>query len=296
MGLQKTLSIILLSAITIVTILYISNPSCEENYKHFVEKYYKNIKPSVQSTQHFENNCPYQSRLDVKLAVREQYGVENKSKILNMIDHVLYINLPLRADRNKEVKNELDILGLPYTRIEGVVNKFGGLGCSMAHLKAIKYAKTNNFKNVLICEDDIHFKFNRGELHNNLVQALTYLGNDYDVLMLTGGRVKSYNIVNTKVVRQVETAQTRTAYLVNSTYYDTLIANFDDNVRELVSRGPRSYTGNVDDQQYGYGFAGDQYWKHLQPVDRWFIMKPRQCKQRKSFSDIQKITADYSDS
>ena len=292
------ISIILMSAIIICTILYVSGPSCKENYRRSIEKYYKNIKPADSSLQIFDKAGALddQSRWNVARTVREQFSAENNSKIINMISHVLYINLPNRSDRDAQIKRELDTIGLSYTRIEGVVNKFGGLGCSMAHLKALQYAKRNNFNNVLICEYDMKLKYNREKLYNNLVQALTYLGNDYDVLMLTGGRVKSYNIVNTKVVRQVETAQTRTAYLVNSTYYDTLIANFDDNVRELVSRGPRSYTGNVDDQQYGYGFAGDQYWKHLQPVDRWFIMKPRQCKQRKSFSDIQKITADYSDS
>jgi hypothetical protein len=298
MDLAMIISIILMSAIIICTILYVSGPSCKENYRRSIEKYYKNIKPADSSLQIFDKAGALddQSRWNVARTVREQFSAENNSKIINMISHVLYINLPNRSDRDAQIKRELDTIGLSYTRIEGVVNKFGGLGCSMAHLKALQYAKRNNFNNVLICEDDMKLKYNREKLYNNLVQALTYLGNDYDVLMLTGGKVKSYSIPGQSFVRRVESAQTRTAYVVNSNYYDTLIANFADNVRELASRGPSCYSGNVSEQPLGKGFAGDQYWKHLQPGGRWFIMKRRLCKQRKSFSNIQNVITNYLDS
>jgi len=298
MGLSDTISIILISSIVICTILYINNSSCKENYKHSIEKYYKNITPSAQSIRIFDkaSSATNQSKWNVAKTVREQYTAENNSKIINMIDHVLYINLPSRTDRNLQVKRELDMIGLPYTRIEGVVNTFGGLGCSMAHLKALQYAKNKHFKNVLIVEDDVQFKYNRNNLYNNLVQAFSYLGDDYDVLMLTGGKIKSYSIPDTSIVRRLESAQTRTAYVVNSNYYDTLIQNFENNIYELSQRGPSSYKGRITDQPKGHGFAGDQYWKHLQPVDRWFIMKHRQCRQRKSFSNIQNTSTNYLDS
>ena len=298
MSFSKTISIILLSSIVICTILYINNSSCEENYKCSIEKYYKTITPSAQSMRVFDKtrSTSNQSKGNIAKTVREQHTAENNSKIRTLLAHVVYINLFERPDRKAQVKKELEMFGLPYTRIEGVVSNFGGLGCSMAHLKALQYAKKKNFKNVLILEDDCKFKYNRNKLYNNLVQALSYLGEQYDVLMLTGGNIKSYRIRGTAIVRKLESAQTRTAYCVNSTYYDTLIQNFEDNINELRRRGPSSYSGSVTDQVKGFGFAGDQYWKHLQPVDRWFIMKPRQCKQRKSYSDIQKITTHYFDS
>ena len=91
-------------------------------------------------------------------------------------------------------------------------------------------------------------------------------------------------------------AQTRTAYLVNSTYYDTIINNFKENCMELERRGPSSYKGSVFDQPKGKGFAGDQYWKRIQYVDKWYIMNPKLCSQRPSFSNIQNRSVSYTDS
>ena len=104
------------------------------------------------------NNLINPSRHDIKTLAKETYNTVNAEKLKKLIDHVVYINLN-RKDRNNETIAELEKLGLDYTRIEGVVNKFGGLGCSKAHLKALEYAKSKGFKNVLVCEDDIKFKF-----------------------------------------------------------------------------------------------------------------------------------------
>ena len=303
MGLNRSssISIILIITIIIVIVLFIvsGGGSCKENYNKYIEKYYNGSQPSDSANKVFSDaiaDTSVYSKTEVKHVVREQYFDDNAKKAHALIEHVLYINLPTRQDRNRQAVGELEILDLPYTRIEGVVNNFGGLGCSEAHLKALQYAKDHKFKNVLICEDDIMFKHNREKLHEHLVKGLVHLGNDYDVLLLTGGKVKSTSIPATKNLKHVTSAQTRTAYLVNSGYYDTLIQNFEDNIRELSSRGPESYAGNVSDQPRGKGFAGDQYWKHLQQLDRWFIMNPRLCRQRKSYSNIQKQVMYYKDS
>jgi GR25 family glycosyltransferase involved in LPS biosynthesis len=285
-------SIIIGIVILMCIILSVTN-SCNETFESRVKKVYKNYKPTYTQIESFNKL----NNLSVKKTVKEMYYNDNENRIKKLIDYVLYINLPHRKDRKIQTINELQILGLPFDRINGVVTDFGGLGCSKAHLNALLHAKSNNFKNVLICEDDIIFKFGRRDLYRYLTEALTYLDNNYDVLMLTGGAGSiSKEIPNVKYVRQLKSAQTRTAYLVNSRYYDKLINNFRENIHELETRGPTSYTGTIHDQKYGRGFAGDQYWKRIQPIDEWYIMKPKLCKQRKSYSNIQKRITDYKES
>jgi GR25 family glycosyltransferase involved in LPS biosynthesis len=288
-----TVLIILILAI----IIFVSIPrGCQrESFESKINRVYKNYKPTIDEIEQYKRVETENTKYNTSY-VKEMYQYDNNRHIKNLISHVLYINLPTRTDRNNQTVKQLDMLGLPYQRISGVVTDFGGLGCSMAHLNALRYARDNNYPNVLICEDDIEFKYDRNTLYKYLTEALRYLDNNYDVLMLSGGSVKSKSIPNVKYVRQLESAQMRTAYLVNQTYYDRLIKNFEDNVDELARRGPTSYTGTINDQPYGKGFAGDQYWKRIQPVDRWFIMKPSLCRQRKSYSNIQNKVTKYTDS
>lgn len=299
-NMTSILSIIMIGAIVIVIILFTTKSSCKEtNLEKYKTRYLNDISensPHMENFMYQYNNLINPSRHNIKTLAKETYDTVNAEKIKKLIDHVVYINLPNRKDRDNETIAELEKLGLDYTRIEGVVNKFGGLGCSKAHLKALEYAKSKGFKNVLVCEDDIKFKFTRGKLYKLLISALMYLGNNYDVLMLTGGNVKSYKIPGTHNPKKLYMAQTRTAYLVNSTYYDTIINNFKENCMELERRGPSSYEGSVFDQPKGKGFAGDQYWKRIQYVDNWFIMNPKLCRQRASFSDIQNKSVSYTDS
>ena len=292
------LSIIMIGTIIVVIILFATKSCKETNLEKYKTRFLRDIPENSHHMENFMyryNNLINPSRHNIKTLAKETYDTVNAEKIKKLIDHVVYINLPNRKDRNNETIAELEKLGLDYTRIEGVVNKFGGLGCSKAHLKALEYAKSKGFKNVLVCEDDIKFKFIRGKLYKLLISALTYLGNNYDVLMLTGGKVKSYKIPGINSVKQLYMAQTRTAYLVNSSYYDTLINNFKENCMQLERRGPSSYEGSVFDQPKGHGFAGDQYWKRIQYVDKWYIMNPKLCSQRTSFSDIQNKSVSYVD-
>ena len=71
---------------------------------------------------------------------------------------VLYINLDSRPDRNENVKNELNKIGIINpVRFKAIKLDNGALGCSMSHLKCIEIAKLNKYDNVFICEDDIEF-------------------------------------------------------------------------------------------------------------------------------------------
>ena len=249
--------------------------------------YYETYNNLMKNTQIMENNqSEIKSRrwagVELKNLTKELFASHDKKSVHNIIDHVLYINLPSRLDRKTSTEAELAKLGLPYSRIDGEPNKFGGLGCSKAHLKALQYAKDKNYSSILICEDDVTFKFSANKIHRYLSSAIGSVGTNWDVILLSGGNVRSTPAG--KYIKRLKSAQTRTAYLVNASYYDTLINNFTQNVHELTTRGPESYRR---------GFAGDQFWKRLQPVGNWYIMSPKLCRQRKSYSNIQNQVKDY---
>jgi hypothetical protein len=66
-------------------------------------------------------------------------------------------------------------------------------------------------------------------------------------------------------------------------YYDKLIANFREGLKQLIlNPSKRSH------------YAVDLYWTHLQRVDGWLMMTPATICQRPSYSDIEKIPVDNS--
>lgn len=97
-------------------------------------------------------------------------------KKLNNIGHVLWINLDTEVDRQHHMTTLLDSYGIEHTRISAIdargendvsdllVGKYpelisqGELGCTMSHLKAIKYFyEETDLPHIIICEDDIVF-------------------------------------------------------------------------------------------------------------------------------------------
>ena len=198
---------------------------------------------------------------------------------------IVYINLENRKDRRESIERELKFFDsiIPIIRINANYKpKYGGLGCSLSHLTALKYAKNNNFTNVLICEDDFvlypEYKNNVSEIVNNAIRSIP----NYDVIMFASNtKTKSkYN----EYVDKIIDAQTRTAYLVNEKFYDTLLLNYKECVKLQKKYGPA---------MYDMGHAGDQYWKKLQPLSEWYVLKNKIGYQIKSYSDIQKKIVDY---
>lgn len=74
-----------------------------------------------------------------------------------MIDHVFYINLEYRTDRRKSIESLISAIGLQDVseRVPGVVHdKIPFIGCSTAHVNALKMALERGYENTLILEDD----------------------------------------------------------------------------------------------------------------------------------------------
>lgn len=186
------------------------------------------------------------------------------------IDKVLYINLAKRTDRNEHMKKMTQVFGDKVIRVEATEADPGYIGCTQSHIRCLEMAIENKWKNVLILEDDSEWR----DLDTNYSSVEKLITQPYDVLLLCGGCI---NANNNKVV----SSQTATAYLVNSSYYETLLANFKEGFQKLLETNNYSV------------FAIDQYWKQLQSRDNWYITLPILIYQRPDYSDIEKRYVSY---
>lgn len=190
------------------------------------------------------------------------------------VEKVVYINLDERNDRRVEIQREL-LQAFPASKIQrfsAIRHSNGAIGCTKSHIAVLEMAKAAGWANVLIVEDDLVWQ-------NYDIAAPRFdamLQSPYDVIVLGGSYVRCHSGTG-----RLHSCQTTTGYIVDAHYYDTLLANFKEGLREFEAGGPYAK------------FALDQYWKRLQPVDNWYIVQPLFCMQRAGYSDIEKRVVDY---
>lgn len=202
-----------------------------------------------------------------------------KGKFTNKfkIDKIIYINLDHRSDRRKEIESELNKFNLKYERFPAISHTNGAIGCSKSHLAIIKYAKQNNYKNILVLEDDFEFIINKYTFYDE-INKLSQV--NFDVCLLAYNTPNLYDCPYSFLYK-IKDAQTASAYIVQSHYYDTLITVWENAIKLFEETN--------DDTKY----TCDQSWKPLQEKDNWYCFKTRIGKQRKSYSDIQKGIVNY---
>lgn len=191
----------------------------------------------------------------------------------DFVDKVVYINLAKRPDRNEHMKEMTKIFGKKVLRFEAIEETPGYLGCAKSHIGVLELAIQENWKNVLVLEDDADW--NHFEQNYKRLEALST--RIYDVILLGGVAVQKDS------VDRVHSSQTATSYLIQNHYYNTLLTNFKE-----------AYNGL---QTEGYGrYAIDQHWKHLQSRDVWYILSsPCMIYQKPDYSDIENTHVDYRD-
>ncbi len=230
------------------------------------------------TTSSLESKKPSISHLQTKEMV---YGYG-----FDMFDHILYINLDKRTDRRWQIENEFIKMGVTkdrMTRISGVIDKFGALGCSKAHQQALEYFETNTqWSNVLIVEDDAVFCQSR-DYTNSILAQFCSLHVKWDVLQLFAN-VQKFEETQFEFLVRLTESQTTAGYAINRHYLPTLKSN----IREGIEKLQNFDVSNGD-------FCIDQYWKSLQKTDNWFTFHPILGHQRDGFSDIEQRTTNYTD-
>lgn len=198
--------------------------------------------------------------------------------INNYISHVIYINIDARKDRKDRILNELSIFDpKKITRISAVKNLDNPIiGCTQSHIKALKLAKKMQYSNVLILEDDaVWFNINKGyPIFEMLAKK------PYDVIML-GGTMPNFN----RDTFAIKFSYGAHAYLVNSSYYDTIISEAENAINLYNPSRPGSKKENA---------AINVKYTTLQPKHKWFIISPPLMFQGKSYSNIEKTNVNHS--
>jgi GR25 family glycosyltransferase involved in LPS biosynthesis len=188
----------------------------------------------------------------------------------NFIDKIVYINLDHRQDRRDIMKKFFEKGNIPLEkviRLPAVNRVRGGLGCLESHTKALKMAKENSWKNVLILEDDLEWLDLEGGYKR--LEELSQKP-EWDVIMLLGWYWK-YDFP------RIYDANNAGAYLVNSSYYDTLLKNRQTGLFNMKKAFGFHFNSKRNDADSG--------WKILQKTDKWYGLEPCICRQVDGYSD-----------
>jgi GR25 family glycosyltransferase involved in LPS biosynthesis len=165
-------------------------------------------------------------------------------KIQEFVDEAYYINLDYRTDRREFMETQLKSLGLYdfIKRIPGV-DVFGkteyivedhnkmflaGQACSFAHRNAIKKAKENGSKNVLVLEDDALFyncdEYNGLDIIESALDDLSKI-NNWEIYFLGSTIYDKELDLRAPNLIKCECCVSLQGYVVNHTCFDKIIDN-----------------------------------------------------------------------
>jgi len=204
--------------------------------------------------------------------------------VLNQFfDKIYCINLDHRTDRWEECIEMFNHYGLDVERVSPFPPDEEPICCiTKADLSLIKTAKKiievskqNNYKNVLILEDDVEFcdylKDYTGEsIEKRFNDNINFLPEDWDVLYLGSGIDTGNKSLISGEMYKVGFAHTTHAVGISSKFFDVIISYFE-NPQEAI----------------------DIIYSRLMGEYKMYSFFPNLMSQRPSFSDIQKINVNY---
>lgn len=101
----------------------------------------------------------------------------------------------------------------------------GCVGCLLSHLEILKLAKKNNYKSILILEDDVVFS---DDIEQKLENLYKNFPNEWDMFYLSGSLIKEGEKFD--YYSELISAHTTHSYAVNCTAYDILIKLLETNI------------------------------------------------------------------
>lgn len=201
---------------------------------------------------------------------------------MELLDHTFFINLDHRTDRLEHVTKEFEKMGINAERISGIQPKSPAIGCTMSHIKCLELAKTRNYDQIFICEDDITFT-NPELFKENIKKFNDNKFINWDVLIVAGNNRPPHQELYEYAAR-VFYCQTTTGYIVKRDFYDILLDNFKTGLKKLIQNPENKFE-----------YAIDKYWLPLQMQNYWYLITPLTVTQYDNYSDIEQKTTVYSD-
>lgn len=204
------------------------------------------------------------------------------------VDQIYYINLEKRIDRRENIENQIktffDATLENTTRIPGVVANSnskidGAMGCTMAHLNVITDAIKNNYKRIMVLEDDFEFICNETKFYKDIHQFLETYDN-FDIFLLAFGDHKSQKI--TDLLEIVHKSLSTSGYIISNKAFQSLQNVCNDSIRILKE------TKSVPKG------AIDVVWENIMKSrQNTYKFNYRVGKQLASYSDIEKRHVNY---
>jgi hypothetical protein len=206
--------------------------------------------------------------------------------VIDYFDRTSIINLPERADRRVETRNEFDRAGWQFENKK--VDFFSAIrpesaagfpgsgvrGCFLSHMNAIKKAKHDNLANILIMEDDIAFV---SDINTIAAEALEELKHVTWGLLYLGHEYKSDFSSENRLELITEPLRLKHFYAVNGIIFDRFI----EFLEQVLERPP----GHPDGGPMYYDGALTTF--RLQNRDiNTFLIVPSLGYQRSSRTDV----------
>lgn len=219
---------------------YLSRSPTEQEFKNFLYLF-ENSK--INKKRFIEHVTQSDEFINLQLINNCINNMNNNNKIkikcLNdFVDKIYLINLERRTDKFEKISNKLNELKINFKKINAIdgsniqirdewiqylekgskISSPGAYGCLLSHLQIFKDAKQNNYKNILILEDDIIFHKN----FNNELCKLNDIPEDYSIIYL--GATQFRHVKNDfKNYYQANESYGTFAYIIKYTIFDTLI-------------------------------------------------------------------------
>lgn len=203
----------------------------------------------------------------------------------NLFDHVYLINLDRRTDRLSESIKECKKINLTFERfsaIDGrehnlIIQEYpgykqnawnaGALGLLETTIKIIKDAKSNNYKSILILEDDILF---HPQINDIVAEFFCEVPATWEMIQFGSQHIKTPKSIGRRFAI-LRGAYCLHCYAVNSNVYDLYL--------ELLERR---------NKQIDWITAFD-----IHPRNNSYCISPNFAYQRANFSDIANTDVNY---
>lgn len=151
------------------------------------------------------------------------------------VDCIVYINLDERKDRKKLCEAILDSVDIsPYYRVPAIKDHIlGSRGCTLSHYNIIKHAKENNYRNILIFEDDFTIT-NAPTFKSNLLATFQQIKSNNtipDMLYLGGNLATGYTENHKKIdnnLYKIGGAKTTHSYIIYNKLFDVILKKYDN--------------------------------------------------------------------